>query len=109
MAEYFKAGQAQQDVSKVVAGVAEPPGSEEVARMADTVLSGAFDGDFDVALERFAAFCRIVAVGQVNHADSVEVSNEAFATKLTRNSDQLVRTAEDLEAAAAAWRRGELD
>lgn len=109
MAAYFKAGQERQDVSKIVAGVAEPPGSDEVATMADAVLSGAFDGDFDVALERFAAFCRIVAVGQVNHADSVEMSNEQFASKLTRNSNQLIRTAEDLDAAAAAWRRGELD
>lgn len=109
IAAYFKAGKEVAQVSKVVAGVAEPPGADEVRQMADTILSGAFDGEFDVALERFAAFCRVVALGQTNHADDAETSNGTHATKLTRSSHQLVKTAEDLEHAAASWRRGELD
>jgi hypothetical protein len=109
LAAFFKAGTASAEVSKVIAGVAEPPGADEVRTMADTILSGAFDGDFDVALDRSAAFCRIVALGQTHHADSAEPSNENHATKLTLSSHRLVKTAEDLEAAAAAWRRGELD
>lgn len=109
IAAYFKAGKEVAQVSKVIAGVAEPPGADEVQSMADTILSGAFDGEFDVALERFAAFCRVVALGQTNHADDAEVSNGVHASKLTRSSHQLVKTAEDLEHAAASWRRGELD
>jgi hypothetical protein len=109
IAAYFKAGKEVAQVSKVVAGVAEPPGADEVQKMADTILSGAFDGEFDVALERFAAFCRVVALGQTNHADDADTSNGAHASKLTRSSHQLVKTAEDLEHAAASWRRGELD
>ncbi|MFJ6279621.1 hypothetical protein [Arthrobacter subterraneus] len=109
IAAYFKAGKEVAQVSKVVAGVAEPPGADEVQQMADTILSGAFDGEFDVALERFAAFCRVIALGQTNHADDAETSNGAHASKLTRSSHQLVKTAEDLEHAAASWRRGELD
>ncbi|KRF09134.1 hypothetical protein ASH00_05635 [Arthrobacter sp. Soil782] len=109
IAAFFKAGKEVAQVSKVVAGVAEPPGADEVQHMADTILSGAFDGEFDVALERFAAFCRVVALGQTNHADDADTSNGAHATKLTRSSHQLVKTAEDLEHAAASWRRGELD
>jgi hypothetical protein len=31
--------------------------------MADSVLAGAFTGDFAVALERAAAFCRVVSTG----------------------------------------------
>jgi hypothetical protein len=92
-----------------VAGVAEPPGADEVKVMADAILSGAFDGDFDVALERSAAFCRIVALGQTHHADAVDVSNEKHGSKLTHSSHLLTKTAEDLEAAAEAWRRGQLD
>ena len=109
IAAFFNAGKEVSQVSKVVAGVAEPPGADEVQQMADTILSGAFDGEFDVALERFAAFCRVVALGQTNHADDADTSNGAHATKLTRSSHQLVKTAEDLEHAAASWRRGELD
>ena len=59
--------------------------------------------------ERFAAFCRVVALGQANHADDAEVANGPHAARLTRNSHQLIKTAEDLEHAAASWRRGELD
>lgn len=109
MASYFASGKEAAQVSKVVAGVAEPPGAEEMAAMADTILSGAFEGEFDVALERFAAFCRVVALGQANHADAAEAGNGPHATKLTRNSHQLIKTAEDLEHAAVSWRRGELD
>ncbi|TKV28887.1 hypothetical protein FDK12_04255 [Arthrobacter sp. NamB2] len=109
IAAYFASGKEVAQVSKVVAGVAEPPGATEMTTMADTILSGAFEGDFDVALERFAAFCRVVALGQANHADDTELANGPRASKLTRNSHQLIKTAEDLEHAAASWRRGELD
>lgn len=105
---YFTAGRQRADVSRVLAGVAEPPGAQEVQAMADSILTGAFDGEFDVALERTAAFCRIIALGQAGHADDSEASNADRATRLTRNADLLVRTAEDLEAAARSWRRGEL-
>jgi len=106
---YFKAGKDTAQVSHVVAGAAEPPGADEMKSMADAILSGAFDGDFDVALERSAAFCRVVALGQATLADGAEHSNESHARKLTRNSHLLVKTAEDLEHAANAWRLGELD
>ncbi|MBE4717902.1 hypothetical protein [Pseudarthrobacter sp. AB1] len=106
---YFRAGKDTAQVSHVVAGAAEPPGAEEMRAMADAILSGAFDGEFDVALERSAAFCRVVALGQATIADGAELANEAHASKLTRNSHQLVKTAEDLEHAANAWRLGELD
>ena len=106
---YFRAGKDTAQVSHVVAGAAEPPGAEEMKSMADAILSGAFDGDFDVALERSAAFCRVVALGQATLADGAEHSNANHASKLTRNSHLLVKTAEDLEHAANAWRLGELD
>ncbi|MDJ0320753.1 hypothetical protein [Pseudarthrobacter sp. PS3-L1] len=106
---YFRAGRDTAEVSNVVAGAAEPPGAAEMSAMADAILSGAFNGDFDVALERSAAFCRVVALGQATVADGAEFSNEAHASRLTRNSHQLVKTAEDLEHAANAWRLGELD
>ena len=106
---YFRAGKDTAQVSHVVAGAAEPPGAEEMKSMADAILSGAFDGEFDVALERSAAFCRVVALGQATLADGAEHSNANHASKLTRNSHLLVKTAEDLEHAANAWRLGELD
>ena len=108
MAAYFREGRHVAQVQHVVAGVAEPPGADELRSMADSILSGAFDGEFDVALERSAAYCRVVALGQTHHADAAEHANEPHASKLTRSARQLVKTAEDLEASARAWRRGEL-
>ncbi|WP_104086950.1 hypothetical protein [Arthrobacter sp. GMC3] len=106
---FFRAGQHRAQVANAVAGVAEPPGAQEISTMADAILSGAFDGDFDVALERSAAFCRVVALGQALIANDREKAHSEHASELTRKAHQLVRTAEDLEGAAAAWRNGELD
>lgn len=106
---FFRAGQQKAQVANAVAGVAEPPGAEEITTMANAILSGAFDGDFDVALERSAAFCRVVALGQATMAVEREAAHEDHAAVLTKKAHQLVRTAEDLEGAAKSWRKGELD
>lgn len=106
---FFRAGQQKAQVANAVAGVAEPPGAEEVTVMADAILSGAFDGDFDVALERSAAFCRVIALGQATLAVEREVAHPEHSAALTKKAHQLVRTAEDLEGAAKSWRKGELD
>lgn len=109
IALYFSKGKDTAQVSHVIAGAAEPPEANEIVTMADTILSGAFNGDFDVALERTAAFCRVVALGQTKVADDCETGNADHSSRLTHNAQRLIRTAEDLEYSARAWRRGELD
>lgn len=106
---FFKAGQHQAQVSNAVAGVAEPPGAAEISAMADAILSGAFDGDFDVALERSAAFCRVIALGQASIATDREPAHPEHAREMTIKASRLVRTAGELEDCAVAWRKGELD
>jgi hypothetical protein len=71
MARAFDAGRHRAPVHEVVAGVAEPPGPAEVRALADDVLAGAFTGELDVALERAAAFCRVVSTGWALLADDV--------------------------------------
>ncbi len=100
----FHDGRRSAPVHEVVAGVADPPGPEQVREMADAVLTGVYTGDFAVALERAAAFARVVAVGRAHLADHV-VDDEPDPT---RSAARLVRTAEQLEAAARAWRDGHL-
>ena len=109
MASFFASGAPKAEVARAVAGAAEPPGAEELREMTGSILAGAFEGDFDVALERTAAYCRVIALGQAEQADAAELSHEARASIMTRRAQSLVKTAEDLEAAAALWRRGELD
>ncbi len=60
----FEAGQRRADVARVVAGVADPPGPDELRGMVDDVLRGIARGDFAVTLFRAAAFARIVAAGR---------------------------------------------
>lgn len=102
MSRWFAAGHSTAQVSHVVAGVADPPGAEEIQQMADTILKGAWTGDFDVALERFAAFCRVAALGRLKLEDHEGLD-------AVRGARKLERTAEDLEAAARSWRHGSLD
>jgi hypothetical protein len=100
----FAAGRATAPVAHVVAGAAEPPTPEALRTLLDAILHGVFAGDLAVALERAGAFCRVVVAGRVHRADDVEAGDPSGADALTRSSSSLLRTAEDLEAAAALWR-----
>ena len=52
VAAEFDAGQRRADVARVVAGVADPPGPDELRAMVDDVLRGIARGDFAVTLFR---------------------------------------------------------
>jgi hypothetical protein len=64
VAREFDAGRARAQVADVVAGVADPPGPEELKAMADEVLRGIAGSDFADVLFRAAAFARVVATGR---------------------------------------------
>ena len=96
------------DVNHVVAGVAEPPGPAELQALTDAVLRGVFSGDLDLALQRAAAFCRVVAAGRADRAHSTDVTDREAAGRQTRRAANMLTTAEDLEAGAHLWRAGEL-
>lgn len=49
--------------ASAIAGVDQAPSEDDIVRLADSILSGAFVGDFAVALERAAAFTDVVALG----------------------------------------------
>ena len=76
VAAEYDAGQRRVDVARVVAGVADPPGPDELRRMVDDVLRGIARGDFAVTLFRAAAFARIVAAGraELGSASHEEIS-----------------------------------
>ncbi len=95
----YAAGMRHTSVDHAVAGAQEPPGPEELRELLDAVLRGVFDGDFAVALERAAAFCRVVSAGRAEVSEGEPAAQSASA---------LQGTAVDLAAAAAAWRQGDL-
>lgn len=109
LAERFRLGVTVAPVHQVVAGVADPTGPGELRDMVDAVLSGVYTGDLAVALERGAAFCRVLATGAAFDADYLEGADASAAQRLTRGASSLVRTAEELEEAAGMWRAERLD
>jgi hypothetical protein len=64
VAREFQAGQRSAQVARVIAGVADPPGPDQLKAMVDAVLRGIASSDFADVLLRAAAFARVVAAGR---------------------------------------------
>ena len=108
-ARVYAAGRTWAEVSDAVAGVAEPPGPEEMARLGDAVLTSVFDGDLAVALERAAAFSRVVGAGRLALADDAdEHGDDLEAARQTRLASGNVKLSDQLTLAARLWRAGTL-
>ena len=100
-----------------IAGVDQAPSEDDIVRLADSILSGAFVGDFAVALERAAAFTDVVALGlrvearrmvtraEANGGFSSDADEKAVRTKAA----SLMATAKDFQHGANLWRRGRLE
>jgi hypothetical protein len=95
-------------VDPVVAGAPTPAGPEELVDVIDSILRGLFQGDFAVALDRAAAFCRVQASGASHVADDYEATEPDRASALTTRALRLADYATDLAACAALWRRESL-
>lgn len=106
----YAAGIRFTDVAHAVAGIAEPPGPDEVRVLADEILTGVFDGDLAVALERAAGFAAVIAAGRADLAhDRDDAADPAGAGALTSSGAAMQRTGEDLVACAQLWRADDLD
>lgn len=77
----------------------EPPSPDEVRRIADEILRGAFTGDFGEALERASAFCDAVATGRADSGSTGSPSERPGGLR---------EVARDLAACARLWRSGKL-
>lgn len=92
----------------VVAGAPVPAGPDELVALVDTILRGLFEGDFAVALDRAAAFCRVQASGAAHLADDYEATEPDRASAFTTRAARLADYAGDLAGCAALWRRDAL-
>lgn len=97
VAEEYAAGRTGAPVARVVAGVAEPPGPEELKAMIDQVLRGIAGGDFADVLLRAAAFARVVATGRAHLPEAPE-----------GDVRRMLLLSEQLEAAGHAELAGDL-
>ena len=113
----WRAGEGLAPADAVVAGVAPGAGVDELRAFADAALTGVYDGDVDVALERVASFLRVVAMGRRWFADAsgVDPADVLAGPALDPDgvgrddvADRNERAASDLALAAARWRSGTL-
>jgi len=94
----YAAGIRFNEPDHAVAGV-DPPGPDEIRRVADQILRGVFTGDFAIALERAAAFCNVVSSGRGDLCVGMEELRHALRVQ---------QMAVDLAACANLWRAGGL-
>lgn len=85
-AREYDAGRPRAEVAGVVAGVADPPGPDEVRDLLDRVLRGLGEGELADVLFRAAAFARVVATGR-----AVLGRPAAAAAKMMSTADHLDR------------------
>jgi hypothetical protein len=103
----WRSGEALAPAEAAVAGVADYADVDAIRRLADAVLAGVYKGDLAVALERAAAFFRVIAAGRRSAPDPAERSGAGGAPDgdLAQRNDRAARA---LSAAAALWRGGNL-
>lgn len=99
----WRAGRPYAPADEVVAGVAEDADPTAIEALADAVLRGAYLGDFDVALERAAAFFRVIAAGRRESADDGPEGERE--RRLAERNDEV---ADGLTVAALNWRKNPL-
>jgi hypothetical protein len=88
-AQEFAAGVPHAEVSWAVAGVAEPPGPDQVVTSIGEVLRGIATADFADVLFRAAAFAKVVATGRA----TMDNESAESAARLFELADQLHRAA----------------
>ena len=84
-AREYDAGRRRAPVAQVVAGVADPPGPEELRTMVDEVLRGITGSDFADVLFRAAAFARVVATGRA----ALDDASDADVQRMLMLAEQL--------------------
>jgi hypothetical protein len=101
--QLWRAGEHLAPAERVVAGVGEYADIQAVQHTADAVLAGVYQRDLAVALERAAAFFRVVAAGR--RSLGAEAQFAADGVDLAARNE---RVADALSASARHWRAGTL-
>lgn len=121
IAQLWRLGEPTVTSASVIAGVNQAPTEDDIAATADSILGGAFTGDFAVAMDRAAVFTdvianglRIRAHGMVADYDSDAESDEektarTRAARLMHTAANLMSTAKVFHRGAVLWRHGKLE
>lgn len=92
--------------ASAITGVNISPEASDIARTADSILSGAFTGDLSIALEKSSTFCGVVARALFERAS--QLAPGTHRTAVIKNAKHLAGTAKEFAQGAKLWRSGEL-
>lgn len=124
IARLWRLGEPIATSASAIAGVDSAPTEDDIARTADSILTGAFRGDFAVALTRASVFVGIVALGlrvearnltqraNLNPIDFTAEQSKRWRTQaaqLLHTAANLNITSKDFKHGAALWRQGKLE
>lgn len=124
IARLWRLGEPIATSASAIAGVDSAPTEDDIARTADSILTGAFRGDFAVALTRASVFVGIVALGlrveareltqqaNLNPVGSAAEQSKRWRTQaaqLLHTAANLNITSKDFKHGAALWRQGKLE
>ncbi|HMR47950.1 MAG TPA: hypothetical protein PKE40_01690 [Arachnia sp.] len=102
----FRTGITADTVGQAIAGSGDAPSPDEVVALATTILRGAFTGDFAGALDRAAAFARVMGIGCRELAAGDTDHNRAADEE--RRATSYAAIAGELTGAASLWRHDAL-
>ena len=114
-AEYWNLGEPSTTSASAITGIDEAPTGEDIARLADSILSGAFTGDFAVALYRASAFTAIISRGMRTYAKKLSQNAQDSSSRAQKIANVLHTCANmhalslDFASGAKLWRLGKLD
>lgn len=124
VAALWSLGEPAEGAASAITGVEEFPTAKDISDTADSILAGAFTGDFAVALDRASTFVDVIAAGMEIQAERQRksyLSDHGAATdadtkraahvsmELMQSSASLGRTAKEFRVGAELWRKGQLD
>lgn len=100
IARLWRVAEPEETAASAIAGVDTPPSEADITATADSILSGAFTGDFAVAMERAAAFVDVVAKGLGFEAKVLTMrARKQEAARNAKRQARLEQLRQDIERA----------
>jgi hypothetical protein len=104
---YWNLGEPVEGAASAISGLDAHPDPQSIIATADSILRGAFTGDFAVALERAGSFCITIAEGMKQEA--ARRSDSRLGESLQRTASNLTQTSSEFIEAATLWRKNALE
>ncbi len=110
IASLWNAVEPRVTAASAIAGLDQAPSAADIARTADSILSGAFTGDFAVALDRAAAFTQVIAAGLRREASLSRTGSDPDGkARLLHAAGNLRSTSSVFRHGASLWRSRQLE